>query len=293
MINLLNYLYNIDIKRIDSFDDFYIAFCDSNIYLFTHANINYDYTRNFSIISKLNEKSFFSYNFVRNIYNEFTFKYNDHEYVLLEIDDNYDKTLDLLENLDFYERANMCLKNVYKYTNIWDYLWRNNINLVINKVTSDLLFNDNMPYFIYYLGVCSTLVKYISIVNNSIHDKSFRIAFCHFRVDYNCKYLDFYNPGLYIIDLEIRDIASYIKSLFYCNVEYLTELEYYLKVRHLSVYEANMLYIRLAYPDLFFDEVIHDKKISHVLYNVDNYKLFLKKTYELINSYVNIIVPRL
>ena len=124
-----------------------------------------------------------------------------------------------------------------------------------------------------------------------------KIVLSHRRVGYPNYKLNFLNPLSFIFDLEVRDVAEYLKAmLFTCEIEeVLEELNTYLKIKKLNIYEAQMLLARLIYPSYYFDtyEKVMDKdedseKLVAIIKKVDEIEYFLKKTYELLSSYVNI-----
>ena len=101
----------------------------------------------------------------------------------------------------------------------------------------------------------------------------------------------------FIFDLEVRDIAEYIKSMFFKEDEdeVLEELKCYLKIHPLSIYEYQMFFARLLYPTYYFDlyeEVMNKDKSEEELLKVikknNDYETFIKKAYLEITKYAKI-----
>ena len=290
MRNLINYIYNIDVIKITKVNNDYFIKTNADCFILKKVdNIN-----NLQFVIKaansINEYSFFSYKFIINIYNEFFSKLNDELYTLININNDYNNKVDFIEMLNFYNKSNLYLINKIKYKNNWDILWESKIDYLINYIRNNKIDNKNlMPLFWYYIGMCENALLYIRNINVPSSNNE-KIAFCHRRIyEPNIK-LNFYNPTNFIVDLEVRDVAEYIKVLFLNNKDYIEELNYYLKINKLKTYSASMLYARIIYPSYFLD--YFENKVSNIkldsFFETKNYELFIKKTYELINSYVKI-----
>lgn len=118
----------------------------------------------------------------------------------------------------------------------------------------------------------------------------------HRRVAYPNYRLNFDNPLNFIFDIEVRDIAEYLKSMALQEPKYaLIDLKTYLTMRKPDIYQASMLYARLFYPSYYFD--YHEKIINQntsenvllpILDRVDEYETFLKDAWYLIHEFVPI-----
>ena len=105
------------------------------------------------------------------------------------------------------------------------------------------------------------------------------------------------NPLSFIFDLEVRDVAEYLKAMFFKkDMDYcLDELRSYLKIRRLNIYEYHMLYARMLYPTYYFDlyEAVMNKNVSEeelvkIVKRSNEFEEFLKKTYLEISKYVRL-----
>lgn len=77
--------------------------------------------------------------------------------------------------------------------------------------------------------------------------------------------------------------------------EVLEDLKAYLKIQHLTYYEASMLYARLLYPSYYFDiyeDVMNNDRNEEDLVSIvskcNSYELFLKEAYLEISKYAPI-----
>ena len=105
------------------------------------------------------------------------------------------------------------------------------------------------------------------------------------------------NPLSFVFDLEVRDVAEYLKSMFFKkDIEYcLDELKSYLSIRKLNIYEYHMFYARLLYPSYYFDvydsvmnKNANEEELVKIVKRSNDYEKFLKKTYLEISKYVRL-----
>ena len=131
-------------------------------------------------------------------------------------------------------------------------------------------------------------ISYVNNTNMKYGRDAYRIVLSHRRVFYPNYKLNYLNPLSFVFDLEVRDIAEYLKAMFFKkDISFcLDELSSYLKIRHLSLYEYQMLYARLLYPTYYFDvyESVMNKngdeeQLVNIIKKCDSYEEFLKKAY--------------
>ena len=152
--------------------------------------------------------------------------------------------------------------------------------------------------FSYYVGLSENAISY---VNNAILKyggvSSGRIVLSHRRVFYPNYKLNYMNPLSFVFDLEVRDVAEYLKSMFFKkDIEYcLDELRSYLSIRKLNIYEYHMFYARLLYPSYYFDvydsvmnKNVNEEELVKIVKRSNDYEKFLKKTYLEISKYVRL-----
>ena len=288
MKELINFFYNIEVTSLED----NIVRENNNIYLINKIN-DFDKPRidivN-NIINNVNFFSIFPYRIITNKFGSIYFYDQNNQYILVRIDSNYNSVVDFTYILDFYTRVEK-INLGYKYnSHNWEGLWEQKINKLYNIYMNNKVNKKNISeLFFYYIGIAEVSLQYLKKINSRFLDQDLRSSLCHYRIAYPLKNLDFYNPCNMIIDIKIRDIAEYIKSCYISDVDYCVELDFYLKTLNLSKYEASLFYSRILYPSFFIDMFMKDEKCDFsVLYDTKKYELFLKKTYELINSYVSI-----
>ena len=287
MENIINYYYGIKVKRIE---DNIIIDSDDNIYYIEKVESPNKNRLSYinDLIKNTSNHYFFCYRFLLNKYNDIFTLVKDNIYVLIKLDDNYNKEVDLSMMIEFYNKSMNLINNVTPLN--WESLWENKSNLLHYNISSNMSSNKQVaPLFYYYTGVLENAICYLKDAN--INDnKNFHLSFNHYRIKYPVKYIDFYNPINFYVDYDNRDISEYIKTLYYNAGQYKIELEYFLKVKKLNLYEVKMLFSRMIYPSHFIDLFLskNAKKNYHIFYETKKYEGFLRNTYNIINKYYKI-----
>lgn len=230
------------------------------------------------------------HNVVVNIKNEIITKVEDIPYLLLEVKDKDE--LYLLEDI-MALNDKLTLTSKYNYKNNWAFLWSSKIDYIESQSNELILDNKIKSSLDFYIGLSETAIS----VCNNVYQKyqvtpDDKVTLAHKRIYYPNTALNYLNPISFIIDLEVRDIAEYIKSIFYNDKDAIKELNKYLENRKLSFYSYNMLLARLIYPSIYLDayEKIVNKKTSSIdilkiIKKSDDYITFLKESYQLISKY--------
>lgn len=290
MTNIINYLYNLNIIEEVNYNNYTIYRTTKSSYYLEKISDVSSFNKIYGYCEYLNKFAFFSFNAVINIYNSILSKIENDIYVLVNIGNDYEKKVDFIDMIDFYNRSYKILQNNTEYRNNWEYLWENKINYLYNHFKNNEFNNNNISeLFFYYLSIAESALLYVKDIKYNLRTNN-NLSISHRRVLSNCDRFSFYNPVFFIVDLKIRDIASYIKSAYYSGEDYENDLVYYLKTNFIDTYNASMLYARLIYPSYFFD--CYESGNLHLninkFVNTQDYEQFLKKTYEIINSYVHI-----
>src|SRR5699024_9169729 len=137
------------------------------------------------------------------------------------------------------------------YRNNWENLWMQKVDYFeyqIRELGLDKQVIKNS--FSYYIGLAENAISYVHNVKLKYPSQG-TIVLSHRRIFYPNYKLNYLNPLSFIFDLEVRDIAEYLKAMFFSEddeSEVLEELKSFLKIKRLTIYEYNMLYARLLYP---------------------------------------------
>ena len=195
---------------------------------------------------------------------------------------------------------NMLILNENKsklYRNSWASLWSAKLDYFEYQVSE--LGKDKplvLDSFSYYLGLGENAISYLNeITSKYTPSKDDRICLSHKRIDVPNYKLNYLNPFSFIMDYEVRDLASYIKSAFFKGEDALSYLKELLRIKRFTIYSYGLFYARLVYPTYYFDiyeDIMSGKKdeddLISVIDKVDDYEIFLKEAYYEISKYAPI-----
>lgn len=299
MKETLEYYYNLDIDNLEELDGKYHFKIENQDFFFVFYNRGLEELED--IIGVCNEmflKGINVHEVIRNRDNSFLTKVNEYNYILFKVNN-------LSEEYDIFDMVNISNKLVLNnnksslYRNNWSSLWSDKIDFFEYQVR-ELGVEKNVvkSSFSYYVGLAENAISY---VNNAILKyggvSSGRIVLSHRRVFYPNYKLNYMNPLSFVFDLEVRDVAEYLKSMFFKkDIEYcLDELRSYLSIRKLNIYEYHMFYARLLYPSYYFDvydsvmnKNANEEELVKIVKRSNDYEKFLKKTYLEISKYVRL-----
>lgn len=299
MKETLEYYYGLDIDFLEELDGKYHFKLDNQDYFFVFYNRSIDELKD--IVNVCNEMVLKGINVNKiliNRNNSYLTKINEYDYILFAVS-NTNEEYDIFDMIKISDKLVLNNSKSSLYRNNWGTLWSEKVDyfeyqvreLAINK---DVVKNS----FSYYIGLAENAISYVNNTNFKYKNVlDYRIVLSHRRVYFPNYKLNYLNPLSFIFDLEVRDIAEYLKSMFFNkNEEYvLEELSSYLKVRRLSIYEYQMLFARLLYPTYYFDnyESVMNKNVDEevlvkIIKRCNDYEIFLKKAYLEISRYAKI-----
>ncbi len=149
---------------------------------------------------------------------------------------------------------------------------------------------DSLPYFI---GLAENAISYLRDTLNLEQD-SHHLVLSHKRVECSMTLRDYYNPLKLVLDHSVRDVAEYLKSLFFH--ENIDEVGPYIAKLSFSEKEFRMLYARLLFPCFYFDlyekivnEDLDEQKILSITERISDYEYFLYCVY--LNIQKKVIIP--
>ena len=175
-------------------------------------------------------------------------------------------------------------------------LWSAKINYLekqLNELSAGSIVNSSVDY---YIGLTENAIYFVNLVNLKYKISDFdNIVLSRKRVYFPNYNLSYFNPLNFIFDLEVRDVAEYIKSIFFADEDAFLELETFLKMVKLTDYSYNMLFARFLYPSYYFDiyEQVINKNISSefiikIINKANDYENFIKKAYLEISKYAHL-----
>ncbi len=292
------YYYNINVDKLDELNDKYHFKIQNQNYFFVFYNRSPSELNDIiKCIIDLRNKGLDIHIPILNIENSYLTKINGNNYILFQINNPKEEfnIFDIIDN-----NRKLILNDNYSniYRNNWEKLWEDKIDYYEYQIRELGLDKDIIKNsFSYYIGLAENAISYVHIINNTYSNYIPKIVWSHRRVFYPNYKINYYNPLSFIFDIEIRDIAEYLKSTFF-SVGYdktIEELQSYLKVQRLDNYMYNMLFARLLFPTYYFDiyeDVMNKSRneddLIKIIEKVEEYEKFLKKTYFEISKYAQL-----
>ena len=293
MKDTINYNYNLDAQNIIEQNGKYYFNINNKEYFFVFFNRNIEELNDIvKIIDYMKSTGITHNNIIINKHNSYLTKVGEYNYILIESINSLEE-YDIFNIIDFQKKLLLNHNNTKIYRNNWEKLWSEKIDYIEYQI-NELGINKEiiLQSINYFIGLAENAISYVNIAKSYYNNKG-RVVLSHRRIFYPNYRLNFLNPISFIFDLEVRDIAEYIKSMFYYDKEEaFLELETYLKVKPLDIYEYHMLYARLLYPSNYFDiyeQVMNNNesedKLMNIINKANDYELFLKKVYLEISKY--------
>ncbi len=293
MKDLIEYYYNLVIDKLFIEDDKYHFVLDNHDFYFVYFSRTTEELRDILfVIDELKQKGVNVHNIKLNINNSYLTKVDDLNYILIEVF-NKGEVLDIFSINNYNKKLSLNVIKSNLYRNNWAYLWETKVDYIenqLNEIEYDKIIDNSIDY---YIGLSENAIYYVNQVNlKYVMTSMDKIVLSRKRISSPNYSLNYFNPLSFIFDLEVRDIAEYIKSSFFDNGEAYLELDSYLKSTKLTNYSYNMLFARLLFPSYYFDiyeKVINKNMSSEKLLKIINmaneYENFLKKTYVLLSTY--------
>jgi len=296
MIDELRKKYDIDYNiKIDIKNNNYYFLYNDKAYFFMECTRTIEELNDLiELNEELIRKNINTSRFILNKENNYLTKIRDKTYILLEMSTSLEEEYNIIDIINLSNKLIVQSKNSILYRNIWNELWSKKIDYIEYQVKEmgrekDIILNS----INYYIGLTENAIYYVNETNKNykitINEK---ITLQHKRINFPNLYYDYFNPLNYIIDIEVRDVATYFQSLFFNKSNELEiELNSYFNLKRLSTYGYQLLYARLLYPSYYFDvyeQIMNnqerEEKLIPIIEQSSNYELFLKDIYYRINN---------
>ena len=289
MKDTISFYYNIDIDTLEEKDGKYHFKYQNRDFFFVFFNRNLEELEDLlDCISEMQKKGIDVHGILINKDNSILTKINEYNYILFSVNNCFE-TYDIFDIIDMNNKLTLNNYNSKLYRNNWENLWMQKVDYFeyqIRELGLDKQVIKNS--FSYYIGLAENAISYVHNVKLKYPSQG-TIVLSHRRIFYPNYKLNYLNPLSFIFDLEVRDIAEYLKAMFFSEddeSEILEELKSFLKIKRLTIYEYNMLYARLLYPSYYFDiyeEVMNKERSEEDLLKIisknENFEEFLKKAY--------------
>lgn len=292
------YAYHIEIEEIQDFKDYSVFQYQENSFYFTKLKrTEKEFQELLLVMQELQKRNIPVFSFILNVSGSFLTMVGSIPYVLVCVD-HPTKEYDIYELLEFQKHVVLNSTKSNLYRNEWAKLWSQKVDYLEYQVHElGKEFPIILSSFSYYVGLAETAISYVQYHEKRIlPPKNLPIVLSHRRVNYPNIRLNFDNPLNFIFDIEVRDVASYIKSMFFKDQKgAMIDLQAYVTLRKPDLYSLTMLYARLLYPSYYFD--LHEKIMEHemeeesllkIIDSVQDYEIFLKDVWLFFRSYVPI-----
>lgn len=295
MKDILWYSYHISIDDIQEYQEYSVFSLYDKKYYFTKVKRSKEELDDLlQVCEELMYKNIPVYSFIQNVNGSFLTMVQDKPYILLEVtDSNFE--YGILEMIERIRLVGLMPQKQVLYRNEWAKLWGEKVDYLEYQVHE---LGKNYPVilssFSYFVGLAENAICYVNHIQKLMPMQSFELVLSHRRVAYPNYRLNYDNPLNFIFDIEVRDIAEYLKSMALQEPKYaLIDLKTYFTMRKPDIYQASMLYARLLYPSYYFD--YHEKIMNQnmdenvllpIIDRVSEYEIFLKDAWYLIHEFV-------
>ncbi len=298
MKETIHFFYNIDVDDIEEKDGKYHFKYNNRDYFFVFYNRLLEELDDILIcLSNMKEKGIMPHEIIYNKDNNVLTKVGEYNYILLAVN-NLTESYDIIDIYEMNKKLVLSFPQSKLYRNNWGQLWSAKIDYIENQIYE----LGQKKYTVieslsYYIGLAENAISYVNNINAIYPNYKEKIVLAHRRIFYPNIKLNYLNPLSFIFDLEVRDIAEYLKALFFSNSDLsaIEELTHYLQVNPLSIYNYHMLFARLLYPSYYFDiyenimnSESDENELIPIISKVNDYEIFLKKAYLEISKYAKI-----
>lgn len=298
MKETIQFFYNIDVDDIEEQDGKYHFKYNNRDYFFVYYNrLMEELDDIIMCVKNMQEKGINVNDIIFNKDNSAVTKVGKYYYILLALN-NLNENYDIIDIYEMNKKLILGTSPSKLYRNNWEQLWSIKVDYIENQIyelgQKKFTVIESLSY---YIGLSENAISYVNKINQLFPNYHEKIVLSHRRIFFPNIKLNYLNPLSFIFDLEIRDIAEYLKALFFSNsdIDALEELKLYLRVSPLSNYNYHMLYARLLYPSYYFDiyeDIMNNEadesKLIPIIAKVDEYEYFLKEAYLEISKYASI-----
>lgn len=299
MINFLKYFYNIYIDNVNTHENYYSFYYHDNLYFICKNIRSIEELKDIiDICNELKSKGLLCNEIIVNKFSNIISLYEEKEYILIRINGSSTKELDINDMISINKKFYLNKENSKLYRNNWSTLWESKIDYIEYQY-KELGLNKRIikDSILYYIGLAENAISVVNINHIKNLNANENIVLSHKRINYPNLEIDYLNPMNFIFDIEVRDIAEYIKSIYFFLDEEmaLEEIKKYIYNNKLNNYSANMLFARLLYPSYYFDiyeNVIENRdeeeNLIPIINKAEGFEKLLKKVYIELSKYYNI-----
>lgn len=293
MKNIINYFYGINIMDYCENDDKYIFYMNNMKYIFLPFDRDKNEIRNvYNIYQELKKRNILTNEIVPNKFDNLITEYNGQSYVLIKKYEFRNK-IDINDIIYIQNNTMNIFKDMSLIRTNYINLWERKIDYYENntELRKHNLINKSMDY---YIGLGENAIIYL--VNNNVRINN--IVLSHRRISEDKSSFEFYNPVNYILDSRARDLADYIKILFFYDDVQEDVILSILKIINFDREECILFIARMLYPTYYFDVIdkimvsnIDDSILNNIIKKTNSYIRLIGIIFNYFNNYLNMNVP--
>lgn len=298
MNDTIRYYYNIEIDDLENLDGKYHFKYENQDFFFVYYNRGVEELEDLiNVGNEMRLKGISVHTLILNINKSYLTKVGEYNYILFSVS-NLEEEYDIFEIVKTQKKLFLNNKRSNLYRNNWAYLWSEKVDYFEYQVRElGLEKNIIKDSFSYYIGLAENAISYVNNAEFKYGGLNAFVTLSHRRIFYPNIKLNYMNPLSFIFDLRVRDVAEYLKAIFFKKgLEYtMDELRSYLRIEYLNIYELEMFYARLLYPTYYFDiydNIMNKDGNEEVLVDIikktKDYELFLKEAYLEVSKYAKI-----
>lgn len=298
MKNVINYYYNFNIDNLRMIGNRYYFVYQNSKFIFQEINdTQFDYQAIFELNKTLTNNNLF-YKIIVNKDNQIITQHTNKKYILMIDYSKEDRKFTLFDLLQVDIPINSENKIINRLNRSnWIDLWQRKIDyfelFIEHNINKYIELNQYMNYFI---GIGENAILYarntLEDIKPNYYDRS---VISHKRIDSDTSIKQLYNPINLIVDHPARDIAEFLKTIFWNNTYKKINLEVELEEVHLSNYGARLVIARMLFPSFFFDAFenlvenkIEETDILYIIDRVNEYEQYLATIYNYLKIQYNI-----
>ncbi len=283
MESIINYYYGIVPEKMEKKDNDYLVYSSNSLFLFSEIiNNEVEFEQ---IINLLNTTDIPYHLVVMTKENKPYVLYDEKKYCLLKV--RFDNT----KKISIFSFNNYSFKG----DSNWADVWSKRVDYYESQVM-DYVKDISVKYALqYYIGLAEIGISYANNLIDMFSKEDIKYTLSHKRISLPIKGIDYYNPLNIIVDIEVRDIAEYIKYAYFEDI--LTEYEILNMIDKIKFNEVlgNYFFLRLLYPSYFFyeyDEYVEKGEVNNKIFDYmkksKDYEALLSKIYSRLRTYIDI-----
>lgn len=228
MKNAIRYYYHLEVNNIE---------VENHRYCFdTYSLVEIERPVDFQLYQYLVDNQYPVYPIIKNKDGEYVTPIDGKEYLLLYTTLDNRTNFNLLENFQIpvYQEEVMP----------WHELWMQKVDFYekhVQTVTSERIKHS----FFYYIGLAENAIAFYQMIK-----KESPLYISHGRMNND---FDFWNPTNFVVDYRVRDIAGYVKKLFFEGDLEISDLYLYFYKTNFQGQDYLLFYARMLYPSYYFD----------------------------------------